>query len=198
MRCITGLLTLALCVPTAAQAGRYKNYSSGGSAPSTSQNAFLAPSPYSRGGRAKTRLSFTTSPLWALVGLAKIKGEVRVLDRVSFAVQAAGGYSVPHAQPTAGVGAQLAVYMSGNFDRGWSLGGNWMQFGSMLKPSELIGSPWERFEGAYLGWKSTAANRNVLELQLGAQRWSRSDNSPLETEAVEILPTFGLNYGWAW
>jgi hypothetical protein len=88
--------------------------------------------------------------------------------------------------------------MSGNFDRGWSLGGNWMQFGSMLKPSELIGSPWERFEGAYLGWKSTAANRNVLELQLGAQRWSRSDNSPLETEAVEILPTFGLNYGWAW
>ena len=105
---------------------------------------------------------------------------------MSFAVQAAGGYSVPHAQPTAGVGAQLAVYVSGNFDRGWSLGGNWMQFGSMLKPSQLIDSPWERFEGAYLGWKSTAANRNVLELQLGAQRWSRSDNSPLETEAVEI------------
>ncbi len=198
MRILNFLLFVAVMLPVSAQASRYKDYATGGTLSMTRQNPFLAPSPYSQGGAAKTRFSFTTSPLWALVGLAKVKGEVRLLHRLSIAVQAAGGYSVPHDAPTLGVGAQVAVFLSGNFDRGWSLGGNFMQFGSMLSPDELLNSPWDRFEGAYIGWKSTAASRNVLELQLGAQRWHHADSSPLEADAPSIVPTLGLNYGWAW
>ena len=191
-------LIALLMSPISAQASRYKQSATGGTSSVSPQNAFLAPSLYSRGGAAKTRFSFTTSPLWALVGLAKVKGDLRLLHRLSIAVQAAGGYSVPHDAPTLGVGAQVAVFLSGNFDRGWSLGGNFMQFGSMLSPADLVNSPWDRFEGAYIGWKSTAGSRNVLELQLGVQRWHHADSSPLEADAPSIVPTLGLNYGWAW
>ncbi len=197
MRTLTLALALVLLVPTPAQAGRYKDSGSGGTLNFSRQNQFLAPSPYSRGGAAKTAFSFTTSPLWALVGLAKVKGEVRLLSRLSIALQAAGGYSVPHEGPTLGFGAQANVYLSGNFDRGWSLGANLMQFGSMLDPESAVQSPSDRFQGVHLGWKSTAKSRAVLELQLGAQRWSRTDAS-FRDGAEEIVPTLGMNYGWAW
>ncbi|MEE2835301.1 MAG: hypothetical protein VYB65_04695 [Myxococcota bacterium] len=199
MRALSLLIAAALCLPATAQASRYKSYGGGQTSVSTArQNAFLRPSPYSRGGAAKTSLSFTTSPLWALVGLAKVKGEVAVLDRLSVALQAAGGYSVPHDAPTLGLGAQVSLYWLGNFDRGWSIGGNVMQFGSMLDPAGLAGASWERFEGLFIGWKSTAADRNVLEVQFGAQRWRHADSSPLDAQAPSLVPTLGLNYGWAW
>jgi hypothetical protein len=209
MRALSLLIAAALCLPATAQASRYKSYGGGQTSVSTArQNAFLghlsdfrrwsAPSPYSRGGAAKTSLSFTTSPLWALVGLAKVKGEVAVLDRLSVALQAAGGYSVPHDAPTLGLGAQVSLYWLGNFDRGWSIGGNVMQFGSMLDPAGFAGASWERFEGLFIGWKSTAADRNVLEVQFGAQRWRHADASPLDAQAPPLVPTLGLNYGWAW
>ena len=57
---------------------------------------------------------------------------------------------------------------------------------------------WERFEGLFIGWKSTAADRNVLEVQFGAQRWRHADSSPLDAQAPPLVPTLGLNYGWAW
>jgi len=199
MRALSLLIAAALCLPATAQASRYKSYGGGQTSVSTvRQNAFLRPSPYSRGGAAKTSLSFTTSPLWALVGLAKVKGEVAVLDRLSVALQAAGGYSVPHDAPTLGLGAQVSLYWLGNFDRGWSIGGNVMQFGSMLDPAGFAGASWERFEGLFIGWKSTAADRNVLEVQFGAQRWRHADASPLDAQAPPLVPTLGLNYGWAW
>ena len=199
MRALSLLIAAALSLPATAQASRYKSYGGGQTSVSTArQNAFLRPSPYSRGGAAKTSLSFTTSPLWALVGLAKVKGEVAVLDRLSVALQAAGGYSVPHDAPTLGLGAQVSLYWLGNFDRGWSIGGNVMQFGSMLDPAGLAGASWERFEGLFIGWKSTAADRNVLEVQFGAQRWRHADSSPLDAQAPPLVPTLGLNYGWAW
>ena len=199
MRALSLLIAAALCLPATAQASRYKSYGGGQTSVSTArQNPFLRPSPYSRGGAAKTSLSFTTSPLWALVGLAKVKGEVAVLDRLSVALQAAGGYSVPHDAPTLGLGAQVSLYWLGNFDRGWSIGGNVMQFGSMLDPAGLAGASWERFEGLFIGWKSTAADRNVLEVQFGAQRWRHADSSPLDAQAPPLVPTLGLNYGWAW
>ena len=198
MRLITLLLVALSMIPVSAQASRYKQSATGGTSSMSRQNSFLAPSLYSRGGAAKTRLSFTTSPLWTLVGLAKVKAELRLLSRLSLAVQAAGGYSVPHDRPTLGLGAQVIVYVEGNFDRGWSVGANTMQFGSMLKVGDALALPWERFDGAFIGWKSTAANRNVLELQLGAQRWYHADSSPLESESRSIIPTLGLNYGWAW
>ena len=120
MRALSLLIAAALCLPATAQASRYKSYGGGQTSVSTArQNAFLRPSPYSRGGAAKTSLSFTTSPLWALVGLAKVKGEVAVLDRLSVALQAAGGYSVPHDAPTLGLGAQVSFYLLGNFVLGW-------------------------------------------------------------------------------
>ena len=132
-----------------------------------------------------------------MVGLAKVKGEVRLLSRLSVALQAAGGYSVPHAAPTVGFGAQVSAYLSGNFDRGWSLGANLMQFGSMLDPEAAVQTPSDRFEGVFLGWKSTAKSRAVLEVQFGAQRWLRSADS-FRSGSGNILPTVGLNYGWAW
>ena len=197
MRMMTLMVAALLLLPTQAQAGRYKDSGSGGTLNFSRQNQFLAPSPYSRGGAAKTAFSFTTSPLWAMVGLAKVKGEVRLLSRLSVALQAAGGYSVPHGAPTIGFGAQASVYLSGNFDRGWSLGANLMQFGSMLNPEAAVQNPSDRFEGVFLGWKSTAKSRAVLELQLGAQRWTRSADS-FRDGSEEPVPTLGLNYGWAW
>jgi hypothetical protein len=196
MRTITLITALAMLLPSPAEASRFKGYASGGSTNSTGQNQFLAPSPYSRGGDAKTAFAFTTSPLWALVGLAKVKGEVRLLNRLSVALQAAGGYSVPHGGPTIGFGAQVSTYFSGNFDRGWSLGASLMQFGSMLAPETAVQSPSDRFEGIFLGWKSTAKSRAVLEIQLGAQRWLRSADS-FRTGSDEVLPALGFNYGWA-
>ena len=198
MRLVTLSLVALLIIPISAQASRYKQATTGGTAGMSRQNPFLAPSPYSRGGAAKTRLSFTTSPLWTLVGLAKVKAELRLLSRLSLALQAAGGYSVPHDRPTLGLGAQITVYVLGNFDRGWSIGANTMQFGSMLKLGDALATPWERFDGAFIGWKSTSASRNVLELQFGAQRWHHADSSPLDGESQSIIPTLGLNYGWAW
>jgi hypothetical protein len=198
MRFLTLLCAATLLLPNQANAGRFKNYAVGSSSSVSQQNKFFAPSPYSRGGSAKTVFSFTTSPMWALVGLAKFKGEMRLFSRLSLALQAAGGYSVPHDQATIGVGGQVALYVSGNFDRGFSLGGNLMRFGSMLDPQQVLNKPWDAFRGVFIGWKSTAANRNVLELQLGAQQWLRGEGSPKGAADPSIVPTLGLNYGWAW
>ena len=198
MRTAMVVLAAMVLLPGEAMADRFKSSGGGGSISFGTQNRFLAPSPYSNGGSAKTAFTFTTSPLWALVGLAKVKGELRVASRLSIAIQAAGGYSVPHEKPTVGLGAQASVYLTGNFDRGWALGVNTMQFGTMLDPQAALQTPWDRFDGAYLGWKSTAANRNVLEVQIGAQQWMRNQGSPNGAADPLIVPTLGLNYGWAW
>lgn len=198
MRFLTLLCAAVLFLPAQANAGRFKDYAAGGSSGFSKQNKFLAPSPYSRGGSAKTAFSFTTSPMWALVGLAKVKGEIRLLSRLSLALQAVGGYSVPHDQPTIGIGGQIAVYVSGNFDRGFSLGANLMHLGSMLDPQLVATEPWDAFHGVFIGWKSTSASRNVLELQFGAQQWLRGEGSPKGAADPSIVPTLGLNYGWAW
>jgi hypothetical protein len=189
-----GLLTL----PTQASASRFKDdgvYSPG--PVFATQNRWTAANKYSKGGTAKTVFTFTAAPLWPLIGLVKVKGELRLLSRLSLAFQLAGGFSVPHERAAIGMGGQVSVYFAGNFDRGWCLGGNYFQLGDMLDPTAALQTPFDRFQGAFIGWKSTASNRTVLEFQLGAQQWIRSANSPNGAAPPSILPTLGMHYGWS-
>lgn len=141
-------------------------------------------------------LSFTLSPLRAIVGIGELTGELRVADRGGVAVIGGGG--AVEGNPVWEAGAQGRYYAVGSFEHGMELGGQLRYDGTTAKADgeRLVSSTFSL--GPFLGYKYVAPFGLTFDGHVGAAYVVVVADMGDETvSGSTLLPLVNAQVGWS-
>jgi hypothetical protein len=154
-------------------------------------------------------VSLTLSPIYLLLPMLKLTGEVRLGTQGSVAlIGGAGWITDTNSDDTTvtffvyEVGSQLRYYVTGNFRRGMHIGAEILYLHVNGTLDNVTGVAQGLALGPFFGWKTTSYAGFTFEVQGGVEIVTAgtrvADSSGGSTSSsIDYIPLLNLNIGWS-
>jgi hypothetical protein len=154
-------------------------------------------------------VSLTLSPIYLLLPMLKLTGELRLGTQGSVAlIGGAGWITDTNSDDTKvtffvyEVGSQLRYYVTGNFRRGMHIGAEILYLHVNGSLDTVTGVAQGLALGPFFGWKTTSYAGFTFEVQGGVEIVTAgtrvTDSSGGSTSSsIDYIPLLNLNIGWS-
>jgi hypothetical protein len=138
--------------------------------------------------------SLTISPIHLVLPVVELTGEARIHDKVGLAVIGGAGKIADFSLKMFEAGAQVRVYVVGDFRHGMQLGAEllYLQFDQdVVTTGEVLAI------GPFVGYKVIVDAGFTFDAQLGFAHVSERASSGNNSNSEKYFPLINLNVGWS-